>query len=478
MRKPGQSVRLSRRRFLAAAPLALVSQAALFQTAAGQTAPFQPKVPQGTTAGKVTKTERTDVVVIGAGISGLALARAVAGKGAKVIVLEARDRIGGRIWTHAGLGVPLDLGASTIRGVSANPITQLAREFRLEVTPINTNNRWRFRNNGSYVRGDDAIDTQFETLINAVVAIRERRQSEGKPDAPLQQGLEAAYGNKAIPSALNYVIHTNIEQEYGADTSQLSLYHYDDNETFNGADVVFPKGLSQVAANVGLGQDVRLSTPVQRIELKPHGVRVITANGDFEAPHVAITLPLGVLKANTVPFSPALPPRKLQAIKLLGTGTFNKCYLHFPRSFWPREPDLIDYISDRKGEWAEWLNVERYLGAPFLAGVSAAAFGVQLEKQTDADIVASAMRTLRGMFGTNIPDPVNALITRWNSDPYARGAFSYMGIGASGEDNDALAEPVGGRLFFAGEATSREYPGTVHGAYLSGLHAAERILAA
>ena len=456
-------MRLTRRRFLAAAPIALVGQAAAFQASGTES---------------VTKVERTDVVVVGAGISGLALARAVANKGAKVIVLEARDRIGGRIWTDTSLGWPLDLGATWVHGVSGNPITQLARDFRLDVMPTNGNNHWRFRSNGSFVRGDDSIDAQFDALINNVDLIRERRQSEGKPDVPLQQGIEAAFGSKVIPDTLNYAINSNIEHEHGADASQLSLFHYDQDESFGGADVVFPKGYGQIAANVGLGQDVRLGCPVQRVEYGPRGVRVITSKGDFEAPHAAITLPLGVLKANAVQFSPALPLRKIQAIRQLGSGTMNKCFLRFPRSFWPREPDLIGYISERKGEWAEWLNVQRYLGESLLLGFNAGTFGVQLEKLSDAEIVASAMRTLRGMFGASIPDPTNTLITRWNSDPFARGAYSYIPVGASGEDYDALAEPVGGRLFFAGEATSREYPGTVHGAYLSGLREAERILTA
>jgi monoamine oxidase len=190
-----------------------------------------------------------------------------------------------------------------------------------------------------------------------------------------------------------------------------------------------------------------------------------------------VTLPQGVLKAGYVTFSPALPEEKLRAIERMRMGILNKVYLRFPRIFWPEEPDMLGYVSERKGEWTEWLNIAHYTGQPVLLAFNAADYGRAIEDLTDDEIVAAAMATLRTMFGDDIPEPEAALITRWGADPYAHGSYSFMALGANPDHYDDLAAPVGGRVFFAGEATSADFAATVHGAYLSGLRAAEEILA-
>jgi monoamine oxidase len=189
------------------------------------------------------------------------------------------------------------------------------------------------------------------------------------------------------------------------------------------------------------------------------------------------TAPLGVLKASTVDFDPSLPERKQAAIRNLGMGLLDKLYLRFDRVFWPVAPDLLGYVSERKGEWIETFNLYKYLDAPILLCFNAATYGRALETFPDSEIVARAMRVLRTMFGADIPDPVAYSLTRWASDPFAGGSYSYLPPGATTADREALAEPVGERLFFAGEAASNYHPATVHGAFVSGLRAAEKLLA-
>jgi len=127
------------------------------------------------------------------------------------------------------------------------------------------------------------------------------------------------------------------------------------------------------------------------------------------------------------------------------------------------------------GEWCDWLSFAPYVGAPVLMAFHGGAKGFALEELSDDEIIAGAMKTLRVMFGDDIPDPEGFLITRWGKDPFAFGAYSHIPPFASGEDYDAIFEPVDDILFFAGEAASREYPATVHGAYLSGVAAARLI---
>jgi monoamine oxidase len=157
-------------------------------------------------------------------------------------------------------------------------------------------------------------------------------------------------------------------------------------------------------------------------------------------------------------------------------GLLNKTYLRFAEAFWPEEPEWLGYIPTRKGEWAEWLNIYAYTGQPILVGFNAGRYGRQIEHLADAEIVSAAMKTLRTLYGAEIPDPEAWLITRWASDPFAWGSYSYLPPGATPAVRATLAEPVAERLFFAGEATAQDYPATVHGALLSGRRAAQQII--
>lgn len=228
------------------------------------------------------------------------------------------------------------------------------------------------------------------------------------------------------------------------------------------------------------GVDIRLKHEVHVVNYSASGVNLETSQGAFQADQVVITLPLGVLKAGNVKFSPALPEAKLLAIKRLGMGVLNKCCLLFPQPFWDTQLDWINQIPQQghAGEWAEWISLTRSTGKSALMGFNAAEFGTRIESWSDAQITDSAMTALRNMFGKDIPAPTQVAISRWASDPYARGAYSCNIIGSTPGQRDDLARSVQNRLYFAGEATEKKYYQTVHGAYQSGQRAAEEVLRA
>jgi monoamine oxidase len=205
-------------------------------------------------------------------------------------------------------------------------------------------------------------------------------------------------------------------------------------------------------------------------------VQVITANTKFSADQVVVTLPLGVLQAEHVRFTPALPRDKQAAITQLGMGVLNKCYLRFPSVFWPTDVDWLEHVSATPGVWTEWVSFARATNMPVLLGFNAADQGREIEAWSDQTIVASAMGTLRAIYGTGIPQPTAWQITRWASDPFSLGSYSYNPLGTQGNTRQLLAGPVQQKLFFAGEAAEPDYFGTAHGAYLSGLRAAREIL--
>ncbi|MDP1546231.1 MAG: FAD-dependent oxidoreductase, partial [Anaerolineales bacterium] len=139
------------------------------------------------------------------------------------------------------------------------------------------------------------------------------------------------------------------------------------------------------------------------------------------------------------------------------------------------EVETISYMGGRLGEWCDWLSFVPFTGEPVLMAFHGGEQGFALEDLSDDEIRAGAMKTLRVMFGDGIPEPEGMLVTRWGKDPFAFGAYSHIPPFASGDDYDALFAPVDDVLYFAGEATSRKYPGTVHGAYLTGVAVAEKM---
>ena len=418
------------------------------------------------------------VLVLGAGIAGLAAARALTEQGRSVIILEARNRVGGRMWTDSSLGVPLDLGASWIHGVNGNPITKLAKQFGVKTVPTDDENSIMFNADGSEHSDVEWEETEslFEEIYEEVALMQEETES----DTSLQDAFDAVLSEYDLSDEqirrLNYYAYLGTSLEYGADMNDLSLWEWDQDEEFGGEEVIFPGGYNQITNVLAKGLDIRLETVVKTIRYGDDGVVVETTAGDFVADQAVVTFPLGVLKQASVKFEPPLPESKQSAIQKLAMGVLNKVYLRFPEVFWDENVETISYLGDVLGEWSDWLSFVPFTGEPVLMAFHGGDKGFALENLSDDVIVAGAMKTLQVMFGESVPEPIGILITRWGKDPFALGAYSHIPPFASGEDYDALFEPVDDKLYFAGEATSREYPSTVHGAYLSGLAAAREML--
>jgi len=425
--------------------------------------------------------QKPDVIVIGAGVAGLAAARRLKSQGASVLILEARNRIGGRVWTDTSMpGVSLDLGASWIQGSNGNPITSLARSFNLRTSPTDFENIALYDPSGRRLGDAEVarIETNYRTLLQRVEKLRDAMERAGREDLSLQAGFARALAGRNLTdrerAELDFAIHAEIEDEYAADATELSLFNWDQDEGFGGSNELLPAGYGQIANGLARALDIRLAMPVERIEYSDRGVVIKTQQHTFTADRVIVTLPLGVLKRGLINFSPGLPEQKLAAIRRLGMGVLNKVYLRFPKVFWPQENDVLGVVST-KGQWGEWINYFRYTGQPILAGFNSGQYARYLEGLANHEIAAAAMNALRGIYGRSIPDPTDAVITRWAADPFSLGAYSSIPPRAGGKDYDTLAAPVGDRVFFAGEATSRTYPATVHGAFLSGEREARRI---
>ena len=429
--------------------------------------------------GQVPASKKKRVLVIGAGLAGLATARELQRHGHDVVVLEARDRIGGRIWTSTKWpDMPLDFGATWIHGVKGNPLTSLADEIRADLVATKYERSITYNTLGQALSA--AEKERLEVLTKQVFGALKNAQ-ERSADISIRQAIEPLMRQFEESSEtyrfINFVLSASFEQEFSGSAAQLSTSWYESAKEFGGGDAFFAQGFRVLTEFLAKGLNIQLDQTVFEVQWLQSPVRVVAQKSEFVADHVVVTLPLGVLQARSVRFTPELPQAKQNAIAKLGVGVLNKCYLRFPEAFWPADVDWLEYIPARHGEWTEWVSFKRSANVPILLGFNAADRGRAIEQMSDAHVVASAMQTLRAIFGAKIPNPIDYQLTRWASDPFALGSYSFNRVGSTPKMRKELAAPIGTAVSFAGEATEHNYFGTAHGAYMSGLRAARNILA-
>ncbi|XP_065577951.1 lysine-specific histone demethylase 1A-like [Artemia franciscana] len=307
----------------------------------------------------------------------------------------------------------------------------------------------------------------------------------------------------------------NLEFANATPLTNLSLKHWDQDDDFelSGSHLTVRNGYSCVPIALSEGLDIRLSNPVNIIKYDCDGVEVTytTKNnmrGVLRGDAVLCTLPLGVLKQavaaasnsksanyqcppNTVKFDPPLPVWKTNPIQRLGFGNLNKVVLCFDKVFWDANVNLFGHVGQTTNSRGEMFLFWNLYKSPVLIALVAGEAAAVMENVSDDVIISRCLAVLKSIFGnSSVPVPKETIVTRWRTDPWAKGSYSFVSTGASGCDYDILASPVKGaardpqnsgpskaspRLFFAGEHTIRNYPATVHGAMLSGLREAGRI---
>ena len=419
---------------------------------------------------------RRRIIIIGAGLAGLAAARKLKAYGHDVLILEGRNRIGGRIHTSTQWSdLPVDLGASWIHEVTGNPLTTVATEANATLIQTNYNSSIGYDTDGSeWTTADETLLDDLRTQVYDILDVAQ--------NGPADQTLRAALNSLVGPSAtadtrrlVNFILSSEMETEYAGSASQLSSYWYDNMNGYSGPDKFFAQGFRVIVDHLANGLQIELGKTVTNIDWSQPDVRVTTNAGEYSAQEVLVTLPLGVLKTGQPTFTPVLPAAKQQAITKLGMGVLDKCYLRFASAFWPTNVDWIEYIPATHGEWTEWVSFTKATGKPVIMGFLAADQAIAKEALTDAQIVASAMTVLRTIYGSGIPNPIDYQITRWAADPFALGSYSFNAVNSTPAMRKDLAAPLSRRLFFAGEATEEKYFATAHGAYLSGLRAADEM---
>jgi monoamine oxidase len=418
----------------------------------------------------VNSNEKT-VVVIGGGISGLAAAKKLKEKGFTVIVLEAQEKVGGRIRTDRSLGVAFDEGASWIHGPIGNPITSLASQAGANTFLTSDDSVEVFNTNGTAYSDTVLTNTenQFKSALNAV-------RSGGTQTKSFQTVFNSLYPTQANDKLWKYMLSAYLEFDTGGDISKLSSKFFDDDEAYSGADLIITNGYDKITDYLTTGLDIRLNTRVSSINYANAKVGIIANGNKIEADYVVVSVPLGVLKNNAISFSPALPTNKINAISNTNIGNVNKFLLVWNTPFWDTKLQYIGYTPETKGKFNYFLNIKKFTPANGLMTFAFGDYATVTESMTDSQIINEIMLHLKSIYGNSIPNPSNFLRTKWGQNINSYGAYSYATNNSTSADFDTLANEVNNKVFFAGEHTERDYRGTVHGAYLSGIREADKII--
>ena len=409
-----------------------------------------------------------EVVVIGAGAAGLAAADALTRAGRPVLVLEARERVGGRCYTRrmAGLDIPVELGAEFIHG-AARSTRALLRAAGVKAVDSVREQRalegGRLRRVNGFVEAQRAV--QGVSLVEDVSFhefLRGRKLSaKTKALATLMvQGFDAADPRRVSARSI-------IEEWTGGG----ELGHSQPRPRGGYGPLFDWLARSLVARGVQL----RLQSVVQRIEWRRGAVLVRGRHfGEpfaVRAQRAVITLPLGVLQSRAVRFSPSL--RKEAALQNLASGPVIRVALRFAQAFWEsRAPGVAFFHNARAPFPTFWTPLP--MRAPLLTAWAGGPKAARLAGSGKRRLIAQALTSVRSVF-SGMPDPASAFVQDWAKDPFARGGYSYVQVG--GENARAqLAAPLEGTLYFAGEASEAEEPGTVAAALQSGQRAAREIM--
>ncbi|GMI68494.1 polyamine oxidase 2 [Hibiscus trionum] len=426
------------------------------------------------------------VIVIGAGMAGIAAAHALHEASIQVTVLESRDRIGGRVHTDYSFGFPVDLGASWLHGVSKeNPLAPLISRLGLPLYRTSGDNSVLYDHDlESYALFDmdgrqvpqelvTKVGEAFECILQEANKVRKEQSEdmsisrafsivfERRPELRLE-GLEH--------KVLQWYI-CRMEGWFASDADTISLKSWDQEELLPGGHGLMVRGYLPVINTLAKGIDIRLNHRVKKIVRRYNGVKITVEDGTtFVADAVIVAVPLGVLKAKTIKFEPKLPEWKEAAIDDLGVGIENKIILHFDKVFWPNV-EFLGVVAETSYDCSYFLNLHKATGHPVLVYMPAGQLAKDIEKLSDEAAVEFAFMQLKKIL-PEASAPIQHLVSRWGSDINTLGSYSYDAVGKPHDLYERLRVPVD-NVFFAGEATSSSYPGSIHGAFATAQMAAE-----
>ena len=425
-----------------------------------------------------------DVVIIGAGAAGLAALRKLDQAGLRVMVLEARDRVGGRIYTvHDPLSaLPLELGAEFIHGRPPE-LWNLICDAGLSV--YDGTDASRYMNEGKVEQNADSWD-----LVGSV--LQDMHDAANGPDQSFDQFLKSRdYSDEVRRAARGYVEGFN-----AADAREISIQalaeetaasnKIDGDRVFRFASGYDAVPLHLLRAVPDCHSKLRLNTVVDRVTWRRGSVSISSRNvltsatQNWSATAAIVTVPLGVLQAGSIRFSPE-PTELMEAAQQLRFGEVFRVVLRFREAFWEEREELKDagFMLSREAVFPTWWTTLS-MRSRLLVGWNAGARAEAMKGMSRGEVLDESLASLARILNLSIEmiqgHLEQAYFHDWHSDPYSRGAYSYVPVRAL-DARRRLAVPVDDTLYLAGEATDQDgHSATVHGAMASGVRAAQQVM--
>ncbi|KAG8884733.1 hypothetical protein FRB98_002179 [Tulasnella sp. 332] len=439
-----------------------------------------------------------DVIVVGGGISGLIAARNLLHAGRKVLVLEARDRLGGRIHTirsHQKDGFYADLGANFVHGMIGNPLTKIVKDLNLPLSHSDMSDRGTFDPKGEAVDkslaailGQNVFSTVFYTTRQAA----QTGETIPSRSAPLSDAVfdpkSTLYTNLdegKYPHSHLYVesLARSLEGWTGASVEKVSYKYWGFEREFEGEDGLMTAGYDKIID--WLESDIRKAEGEVKLNEEVTAVEIVGEDGDahvqvtvkpktsdsasgtgmhgpYQASIVLVSVPLGVLKARRPKFTPPLPPRRIQSINALGMGVLNKIILTYAEPWWPNDvgftfvpdPENPTNLSGPKTSpklkprSAFIINLWKLTGVPALSWFIGGDTADHLEESSDEEISNWAAGMMKQYLGptynsaSDPPAPTRVIVTRWRGDLHSQGSYAYFPVQGISEESIGVSHPA------------------------------------
>ncbi|MBI5377914.1 MAG: FAD-dependent oxidoreductase [Thaumarchaeota archaeon] len=436
------------------------------------------------------------VIIIGAGMAGLGAANELKNNTYDVIVLESNPKsVGGRVitWNSSATHyVPLDLHASYISGTTGNPITELAQKY--DTVPLPIGDESTYYDNEGIIRDPQRLTNLDNVWSNFTTWLDTYRIN--KTEESLQIAINKFNDtlNENDKKDFSFQVSSQIGNEYADDPKYISLLYWDKIGYVVGGELapqsVFPDGYSNIPKHLAndLGDGfIQYKTKVTKVSYDKTGVQVDTDGGpSYYGKYVICTIPINLLQEKKdvpiIKFDPLLPQNKTDAINKMKMGTLAQTYIYFKNgAFWNNTTDYISYIPpmSEAGHWTLFLNMYKIKHQPILMAFNYGDYARHfLQYETNDDIKQDLSKIFRIMNGSSSFDTKSiTILYRGEPDSYSTSTVGFK----VPDDYDMLASPVAdgngtNRVFFAGEATTWHYPATTHGAFLTGLREANRVM--
>ncbi|KAK9700294.1 hypothetical protein RND81_08G230100 [Saponaria officinalis] len=421
--------------------------------------------------------KRSSVIIVGAGVSGISAAKHLAENGLEdIVILEASDRIGGRMRKQAFGGVWVEVGAGWIAGVGGshiNPVWELANHTSLRTCFSDyTNARFNiYDRRGDIYPSGIASELYKKAVESAMQRINNHAHNPSHcPKTPIELAIDFILHDFEMPEVEPISTYVDFgDREYlVADERGYEYLLHNMAHTF----------LLTCDGHI-LDNRLKLNTVVREIQHSRNGVTVYTEDGStYEANYLILSVSIGVLQSRLISFQPPLPRWKTEAIDKCDVMVYTKIFLKFPYMFWPsgQEKEFFIYAHERRGYYTFWQHMENaYPGSNILVVTLTNDESKRVEAQPDEETLREATEVLRDMFGPNIPDATDILVPRWWNNRFQRGSYSNYPIFSNNQLVRDIKVPVG-RIFFSGEHTSERFSGYVHGGYFAGIDTSKALL--